>query len=328
MNAWLRKTGIFEDKKLTHWCIMLDCFDLPVTPGSKAYVFYKHQSVQHVQRGQWFSTTHQIHRIISVESLSYVVFPSLMKPVKRSTDYPFSVTVCRGPVFGVPPLFKEWLHYQRTIGVDHIYLIVEESFIHNNGLELPEVAKALHEGYLTYSVWGSPLDDVRSYYHSQLLATEDCLYRLLGQSDYVFISDTDDFFTPVMSKTSLHYYVDRWCHQNKTCGALNMRWVQRHLECGLKGEIPPNGNITSVLASEVKHTHDIHGVLNYKTIHRTSSAADILVHKHGIILPGFDHVLLPINNAYVSHVRKHTVEEGTRCALSKSERNKSVSCVC
>ncbi len=307
---------------------MLDCFDLPATPVSKAYIYYKHISVQPVQRGHWESTTHLNQRTISVESPGYVVLPSLLKPVKRRTDYPFSVTVCRGPVFGTPPSLTDWIHYQRTIGVDHIYLIVEKSFVYNAGLDTPEVAKALKEGYLSYTVWENPTDDVRSYYHSQLLAMEDCLYRLMGVSDYVFPVDTDDFFTPVSPQKLLHYYVDKYCHKNRTCGVLNMRWIHRHLECGLKERVPLDGNITSVLGSKVKHNLDSDKKVNYKTVHRTSLVTDVQVHKHGIILPGFDHVLLPMSEAYVSHVREHTVSEGTRCARSRGERNSSVRCVC
>lgn len=328
LNVWLRKSNFFREKGLTHWCVMLDCFDLPATPTSLAYIYYKHTSVQPVQRGHWESTTHLNQRTISVESPRHIVFPSLLKPVKRRTNYPFSITVCRGPVFGTPPLIAEWIRYQKTIGVDHIYLVVEKSFVYSNGLDTPEIAKALQDGYLSYTVWENPTDDVRSYYHSQLLAMEDCLYRLIGLSDYVLPVDTDDFFTPVSTQKLLHYYVDRFCHKNSTCGALNMRWVQRHLECGLKERVPLDGNVTSVLASETMHTLDVNNKVNYKTVHRTSFVTDIQVHKHGNILPGFDHVSLPMTEAYVSHVREHRVEEGTRCAHSHAERNKSVHCVC
>lgn len=307
---------------------MLDCFDLPATPVSKGYIYYKHSSIQPVQRGRWESTNHFTQRAISVESPEYVVFPSLLQPVKRRTDYPFSITVCRGAVFGTPPLIEDWIRYQRTIGVDHMYLILEKSFVYNNGLNTPEIARALQDGYISYTVWENPTEDVRSYYHSQLVAMEDCLYRLIGLSDFVFPIDSDDFFTPVSPQKSLHYYVNQHCYKNFTCGALNLRWVQRHLECGLKDHIPSDGNITKVLASETKHTLDIHNTVNYKTIHRTSFATDIQVHKHGAILPGFGYVLLPMTEAYVSHIREHKVKEGTRCARNHSERNHSVRCVC
>ena len=313
---------------MTHWCTLLDCYDLPVINSSKAYVLYNHYTVQHFQRGQWVGSKNLIHRTVMVDSPQPVFFSSHTKAVKKNAEYQFSITVCRGPVFGTPPYLSEWLRYQRTIGVDHIYFIVEESFLYDNGLNIPEVAKALQEGYLSYSVWKTPIDDAVGFYRSQLLANEDCLYRLQGQSDYVLVADTDDFFNPVTSHTSLHYYVDKYCHQNKTCGALNMKWIQRHTECGLKGKIPADGNVTSVLASEVKHELDVHGKVNYKTVHRARTEVDIQVHKHGFFLPGFDHVLLPMSQAYVAHVREHKVHEGTRCAPNFSALNYSVRCVC
>lgn len=304
---------------------MLDCFDVPVTQDSQVYVVYKLPPPQHTHT----KTSNDRHfKTITVQSPNTVVFPSLLKRVKRNTGYPFSITVCRGSVFGTPPLIAEWIRYQKTIGVDHIYMILEQSFIHNKGLEIPEIDEALRDGFLSYSVWNSPTDDVRTYYHSQLVANQDCLYRMNGVSDYILIADTDDFFTTLSSHKSLHYYVDKWCHQYRTCGSLSLTWIQHHLECGLKGKIPSDGNVTSVLGSDVTHMYDINGNVNFKTVHRTSSSINVPVHKNGIFLPGFVSMYLPSSEAYVSHVREHKVDEGRRCALNASELNSSVHCLC
>lgn len=307
---------------------MLDCFDLPVTNGSRALVKYKYLTPKYVKRGEWESVTHQVHRTVTVESPTRLFFPPLYKPRPNNKDHQFTIAACRGPVFGTPPLFSEWIRYQRTIGIDHIYLIVEKSFVHESGLERGELSQAIKEGFVSYSVWETAREDVHSYYRSQMIATEDCLYRLRGMYDYVVITDTDDFFTPLTVHKSLHYYVDKWCHQNKTCGALNMRWIQFHTECGMKGEVPADGNVTSVLASDKKDLVDIHNKVNYKTVHRLEAAVDIRIHKHGVFLSGYSHVLLPIDKAIVAHVREHKVHEGTRCAQSFSGLNISVRCVC
>lgn len=328
LNSWLRTSNTFQKEELTHWCIMLDCFDLPASNNSRASVSYKFLNSKYIKRGEWNSVIHQVHQTVTVESQTPLIFPPLYKPAPNNKKHLFTIAVCRGPIFGTPPYLSEWIIYQKTIGVDHIYMIIDESFIYEKGLEIPVLSEAILEGFVSYRTWETKREDVRSHYRSQIIANEDCLYRMQGLYDYVFIADTDDFFTPITMHKSLHYYVNMWCHRNKTCGALNMRWIQFHTECGMKEKLPLDGNVTSILASHVNHTVDINNKVNYKTVHRVKASLDIMVHKHGVFLSSYSHVLMPMDKAYVAHVREHKEDEGTRCAQRFADLNFSVKCLC
>ena len=67
--------------------------------------------------------------------------------------------------------------------------------------------------------------------------------------DYVMLLDIDEFFTPrVVNETKNHYYVKRCC-SDKSCGSCHFHEVMYYPDCGMKGKVGEDGNITSHLVS-------------------------------------------------------------------------------
>ena len=101
---------------------MLDCFDLSVKNGSRAFVIYKRQM-----------------ELIMVESEQPLIFPAPHKPPLQGGKYEFTVLTC-GKLFGKgAPWMKEWLRYQKTLGVDHVHWNVKDSIIKSKALENPYI---------------------------------------------------------------------------------------------------------------------------------------------------------------------------------------------
>ena len=279
LTGWVHQ----HHPELSHDTVFVNCFDLPVQNGSRAFVLYRRPK----------------HSFITcVESERPVMIPAPHLPLARRQT--FSVAICCAPVYGVPPLLTEWLQYQRTIAADHVHLIAEDSFVKAGGLENKQLKQAMQEGFVTVDVWKPWLNNRQIYYHSQVLAHEDCIYRLRGTYDYVMLLDVDEFFTPrVVGQTKIHYYVHRCC-ANRRCGSCHFHEYMYYPDCGLNGEVDDDGNITSKLVSYEHLDQAAQG----KSVHRSAAIVETGCQRGNEYIRGYRSLEFPLTLAYVAHIRK------------------------
>ena len=134
---------------------------------------------------------------VEVESLRSLVVPQSRRDLSLSRP---SVVTCVSTVrMGeIPPsadgMLYQWLRYQKTIGVDHVHMIAEDTVATNGDLEHEIIRNALKENYLSIDFWPRWFNETELYHSSQHLASNDCVYRFLGVYDYIIIADSDDFF--------------------------------------------------------------------------------------------------------------------------------------
>ena len=277
------------DPKLSHDTVFVDCFDLPVVQnGSRAFVLYKRSAND---------TT-----ITCVESERPFMIPAPYRT--PANDHKFSVALCCAPVYGMPPLLTEWLRYQKTLVFDHVHLIADDSFVKAGGLENKELKQGMQEGFVSVDVWKPwlkrRLNEHQVFYYSQILAHEDCIYRLRGTYDYVMLLDIDEFFIPrVVNETKIHYYVKRCC-SDKSCGSCHFHELMYYPDCGMKGKVGEDGNITSQLVS---YTY-WHQVDQGKSVHRSAAIVETGCQRGYEVISGYRFVEFPLQLAYVAHVRK------------------------
>ena len=88
-----------------------------------------------------------------------------------------TVVTC-SKIFGKPPWLKEWLTYQRTLGVDHVHFDAEDSFIPNSDLKV-FLDELMNEGFLSIDIWKKYLNSQQLWYHNQGLIYEDWYTRLV-----------------------------------------------------------------------------------------------------------------------------------------------------
>ena len=287
-EAPFRDQGI-DARYLTHEEIMLDCFDLSVKNGSRAFVIYKRQ-VDDIE-------------LIMAESEQPLIFPAPHKPPPQGGKYKFTVLTC-GKLFGKsPPWMKEWLRYQKTLGVDHVHWNVKDSIIKSKALENPYIKKAMEDGYLSVNVWKQRFQSNEIWYYSQGLMYEDCIYRFRGTYDYIFMLDTDDFFTPrISNETDIHYYINL-CTKQSNIGSCEFWWIEYYPDkCGIKeGPLPKDGNVTNWLLS-----YEIHTVMgHHKSLHKSEAILDAATHFAAELVPGYLKMsTFSKHIAYVAHVRK------------------------
>lgn len=275
---------------IDHEEVMVHCYDLPVYDGEEALLYYK--------------MTKDSNKEIFVRSERPLMFPKpRVKPTSvEGLKYNLTILTCT-KVFNNPTWMKEWLLYQRSIGVDHVHLTAEETFFQSISKELASYLESLiAEGYLSVEFWVTWLQNGKQvWYHNQGLILEDCIYQFRGTYDYVYILDTDDFFVPrVPEEKKAHYYIDRFCVREKV-GNCKFMWVEFYPDTfGMNKSISvANGNMTNQL---LDFSHMIQG--NRKSVHRTEAIVDAATHYAFDIIEGYERVEYPMEVAYVAHVRK------------------------
>ena len=280
VNGWV---GNYIDEKpfYSHTLAMVDCFDLPAQNGSRAALLYK---------------TSENGIVIPAESeRPVIVFVPLQQKTNDHGKSQYKVAACIGVVYGSPHYLKDWLNYQRTIGVDHVHMIAEDSF---TSLQQSFIKKAQQDGFLSIDIWQQRLrSNVDIPYHSQMLAYHDCIYRFLGTDyEYMLFADYDDFFIPLVSQQkNLHYYIDNWCYK----GSCIFEWIEFYPDCGMRSESRPDGNITSLLTSNV------HKRLPFrKCLHRLSAIVEVGIHDTREKMSGYEAVAVGRDIAYVAHIRQ------------------------
>ena len=265
----------------TEQLALLDCYDIPQPRnGDSASLFYT-------------SSTSGLE--VEVLSLKPLVVPETRR---HSTA---TVVVCLANVFMSkdPPtkygMIYNWLRYQKTIGVDHVHMIVEDSFVRAGGFHEAYSQQAIREGFLSIDFWPNWLNKTEIY-RTQMLAYEDCLYRFQGVYDYVIYCDCDDFFVPKKRHKPIKYYLKTWC-AGRT-GTCQFQWRQFYPACGWDPtSVGDDGNLTATVSYR-KTTARV----EHKCGHQLKALVDAGVHRPIKLMPGYVKRSVPSSEAFFAHL--------------------------
>ena len=278
--------GPFIDDKpsFTHALAMVDCFGFPsVTNGSNCSLIFTNPS--------GFVLPAQSER------------PLMIQPQALEENRPYSILCCTAVVYGKPPFLKDWLTYQKVIGINHVYMIATDGF---QDLNKSYIRRAISDGFLTIEVWQEYLrSNVDIRYHSQLLAYQDCIYRFRQLYDYVMMADQDDFFVPLVPNVTLRYYIDGWCINRGSCA---FHWFEYNTGCVIKDGPVVDGNLTTLLVSS-----DYIELSQTKCIHKLSAVRELGIHKAREYVNGYGAVKVPKEVAYVAHLRRRSASYMKYC---------------
>ena len=270
---------------LTHDMAMIDCFGLPDTPtGARAFLWYRV-----VDGGD-------LYRVES-EQPYYV-------PTQRNTKN--KTVVCMAVLTNTPPYLREFLRYYKHLGVDHVYMVADDSIVQTGALETDGfVQEALREGFISFSFWHKWLTDKMIFYSSQILSYENCIYRFQGTYEYALFVDSDDHFIPrVQDQKKLDYYIERFC----SVGACTFKWIEYFPDCGQDwSRLGPHGNITNTILSNRSLEFEYY---TGKSLYKLSAALDAGIHTPQKLRKGYKCSKVPSDIAYVAHIRKHRAPPG------------------
>ena len=285
-----------QQKYFKYEQMMLECFDVPVSPGDRAFVKYN---------------TSQNTPVV-LRTAQAVVFPEPRVTPKGPNN--ISVVVCTKAYSRGVTWLPEFLRYQKTLGVDHVHLAVLDEFREDGGYHdiLSEdrfFVESKINNYTTvkeWKEWHEKKDEWDD--HGTMFMYLDCVYRYRGTYDYIILLDTDDFFTVRFPGMSLKDMIVKYC-SSKTTGTCVFDWLFYYPElCGLKHNVSEDGNVTAAM-----NPHKPDEELKYiKSIHRTEAIIDSTYHLAtcpGCMIKGYKHVTIPSHIAYVAHQRKNASKE-------------------
>ena len=279
-------------KHMTKNVAFVDCFDVNgISDGDAAYVKLNHSKIGSLEVKK-----------VEIKSQRNVVVPHSRKYMNLS--YP-SLVACVATVrMGeIPPsedgMLYQWLRYQKTIGVDHVHMFAEDTFVTSGGFEHPIVQGALKENFLSIDFWPRWFNTTEIYHSSQHLAYTDCLYRFQGVYDYGVFSDLDDFFVPRGKNKSMKTYLKRWCSGEII--SCNFKWYQYYPYCGWSPEsVGSDGNLTTTM-----HSKKCVAKGDPKSAHQLRAVVEMGIHTAVDRLPGFKPpAFVPFREAYFAHLRK------------------------
>ena len=204
INWWLH----MRHPECTHDDVLIYCYDIPtlnISNNSVVSIVY----VNPENRSEH----------IAVESEH-----SLFIPNER--DSQSSTVMACTTVFDTPPHFGAWIRYQKTLGVNMVHINAHESFLSNSSVNDSDFVESLQNGFVQLTVWKEYLPPGSSFYHSQALYYQYCLYRYLGVHDYCICADTDDFLISIDDKDfGIHKLIKKVFH-DKSIGSISLEWIR------------------------------------------------------------------------------------------------------
>ncbi len=135
---------------------------------------------------------HSVHHTAQGISLSVHLPVFTLEPAPGEPKMEFGV--CIPPLFGHIPstTLLEFIELTQLLGADHLVF-----YLHDVTRPVREVLDFYRQqGVLTVVPWQIPVEDKAIWYHGQLLAINDCLYRSMHRFRYVAFNDIDEFIVP------------------------------------------------------------------------------------------------------------------------------------
>ena len=222
-----------------HDLAYVDCFDIAgIKDGDSAFL-----RISHVE----FGSKEEVE--IEVRSQRNLIIPESRNHMNLSHP---SVLSCVSTIrmAEIPPsadgMLYQWLSYQKTIGVDHVHMIADDTFTEAGGFDHPMIKKALKANFLSIDLWPSWFNETEIYHSSQHMAANECVYRYQGVYDYTIISDFDEFLIPCGKSKSIKTYLKKWCSGKKaTCV---FEWHRFYPDSGWTPQtVGPDGNLTATV---------------------------------------------------------------------------------
>lgn len=284
INKWIDR----NHPECTHDNVIIICYNTPGHDKARVSLVYKNPD--------------NSSEYLETDSEHTLFIPHATSNSSKQDKTASGVIVCT-TVFESPPYFREWLHYQKTLGVDFVYINAQESFTKSKLFDDLFFKHLLIGGFAEVKVWKEYLNKKEIFYHSQALYYQNCLYRFQNVYEYVIMSDTDDFLIPKgvdMMSMGLHQLLLNVFELKPILGSIRLRWI-RYYEptCGLNFTAIHDGNLTRHLnmSSAVREK-------NFKSIHKISATLEAKIHEVAELMPGYHWSIVPDDLLYMSHVKK------------------------
>ena len=226
------RVRIVDERPLTHTQALVDCFDLPVSgTGLRAFLYYREKT------GDEQLYTAEVEHLF--EPLSSPVTSPSHNATNSTIPYESKVVACVATLYDGAlrrseyRLFYRWLAHLGTIGVDHVHIVTDHSFLARDGFANSYVFDAVQKRSLSVDFWQRFLNDTDIRNHSKVLAYNHCLYRYMGVYEYALMVDWNYFLMRGPSDSSKNLLLDN-CEKGRSSVCM---FNTRHATAKCKGNI-------------------------------------------------------------------------------------------
>ena len=243
-------------------------------------------------------------------------------PIMRLRNTPakkLDFGICVPPLFGYIPstTLIEFIELTKILGAQHFMF-----YAHQIPREIQKVLRYYESiGVATVVHWDLPVTDKAIWYHGQLLAINDCLYRSMHKFKYVAFNDIDEFIVP---------------HRHG-----NWTDMMRHIETSLTGDNKTYSGYSfqsaffdPLLESSSRVLYDLESDLRTKSFSKVRTKVMVNVEKiHEL---GIHHISKPVDEthrplyiepdiAFLHHYRKCVTDFDPRMNCQVFARDESLS---
>ena len=208
------------------------------------------------------------------------------------------VGLCVPPLFGSIPSITliEFIELSRLLGVDHVTF-----YDHQTSREINKVLDYYSNlGIATVMPWDLPVDQKHIWYHGQLLAINDCLYRQQHRFQYLAFNDIDEFIVP-HQHTNWTTMIDFLISSNHSSPArlAGMSFQSAFFDPLLE----TNNRILFDLESDLRTK--TFSKVRTKVLIRPENIFELGIHHISrTVAPHLDHIQVPPEVAFLHHYRK------------------------
>ena len=281
INNWIHKMY----PECTHDNVLIFCFNTPGRNNSKVSVMYENP---------------KNNSEIFVTDSEHPLF--VPKSRESSKEFASSVMVCT-TAFGTPPYLGAWLRYQKTLGVDLVYVNAADTFLLGESFNDTFLQESLKSGFVQLKVWKEYLKPGALFYHSQALYYQGCIYRFQGIYNYAIMSDFDDFVIPAGGKDIIEILQSLFDPKPKL-GGVQLDWI-RYFEPdgGFNYDEISAGNFAKYV--EAKAGMNEH---NWKSIHKLTATSDVGIHLVSGQMKGYTWMYAPRDTLHMAHFKPNSRE--------------------
>ena len=227
--------------------------------------------------------------------------------------------ICVPPLFGYIPSMTivEFIELNRLLGASHIVF-----YQHQIPREMSKVLQYYQGmGFITVLDWNLPVQDKAIWYHGQLVAINDCLYRGMYRFKYMAFHDIDEFVVP-----HKHY---NWSLMLESLQ--HQALAKDHQHCAYTFQ---SAFFDPLMGSTVRALYDLESDLRTKSF--SVVRTKVMVNPEHIFELGIHHVSKPVSNscklvyvepelAFIHHYRKCVTDFDPKMNCQVFARDESLS---
>ncbi|KAL4217896.1 hypothetical protein ACF0H5_022635 [Mactra antiquata] len=230
-------------------------------------------------------------------------------PVQRmfnNIEPEIKFTFCLSPVHGtIGDLdLVEWIEMNRILGIQKFIM-----YIHNTNNKIEKILDYYSSIGVVETLPWLNITNINSedfFYFAQLSALNDCLYRMKGVSEYIAVSDMDEFIIPQNKKDYTLTDMMQRINVNNITALLFSNVFYRLDEISVHYESPSSELVTQswLLKYDVEYKPPDRS----KYIVKTNHIITLDVHDMNAVNHGNEHIVSP-NIGLLHHYRRHIVRE-------------------